>query len=699
MKTRRISIWLVLVLLLTMVPAVTPAAQAVDEAEYGWPEMQGDIAVRMTQTNVEMTRLVVGEVYVLQFWLQNVGPHSLVLPLCWDPAVVEVVDPKTGDPVESGRKADGEVSGFRAGSGCYDTGFDEMTYDPLYWNGRPVYTSGEVESTEGYPYLNREGGHYRFCYYVDSPNAPAQAQMFLEVSFRAIGSGDPNFHIATSADGEGRYDPAEPNGLELLMPGGEGESSVVNYTDSVVFPVLTVKTEEEYRAEEEAAREPEPSESAEPDNRPSAPGGSGNGSGTSTAPGGSGTTAPPVPSASSPEVVAELMKRQEAVYFPYTTALSTTAVLRNVDGEITSDSDYIIPVSEISDRINNDLSGTERSILVKMPDEMLEKDEYALNFSMSNIDDMARNGLPMLYVESPWGYVGLNTAILVSNLPDSAKVRVLITPNGNGLRVEMTADGEEITGFAGPVLRIILPYEKPATNTLTLPVSPDVMDDENGELLPLSINRLDVENNTLIFLSPSFGSFHVVEQEEPVFSDLPDDEQSLAVLSLGQSLVFDGVGEDIFQPKGLLSWARGAKALVCAFGMYRAEPMENGYSDVSEDNRYYSFIQAATANELTDGLGEGSFGIGYYMTREDLAEAVYHGLTQLGVTLPETETIKDFQDDNEISADAKEAVYALSKAGIISADEDGNFRPQEEITRVEAAEIIHYMMQHLQSVL
>lgn len=58
MRKRIISAGLLLALLLTLLPPRVSAA----ETDYGWPEMQGDIAMRVTQNGAEVSRLVVGQI-------------------------------------------------------------------------------------------------------------------------------------------------------------------------------------------------------------------------------------------------------------------------------------------------------------------------------------------------------------------------------------------------------------------------------------------------------------------------------------------------------------------------------------------------------------------------------------------------------------------------------------------------------------
>ena len=61
------------------------------------------------------------------------------------------------------------------------------------------------------------------------------------------------------------------------------------------------------------------------------------------------------------------------------------------------------------------------------------------------------------------------------------------------------------------------------------------------------------------------------------------------------------------------------------------------------------------------------------------------------VQLPKSEAIS-FADSGEIADYAKDAVYILAKAGIVSGNENSEFNPLANATRAEAAKILYYTM-------
>lgn len=94
------------------------------------------------------------------------------------------------------------------------------------------------------------------------------------------------------------------------------------------------------------------------------------------------------------------------------------------------------------------------------------------------------------------------------------------------------------------------------------------------------------------------------------------------------------------------------------------------------------------ASGTVRGISEDLFGTGKSITRADMAVMAYRAA---GLSKADGKT---FADDGEIPDYAKEAVYTLNAAGIISGTGDNKFSPAASANRAEAAKII-YMLKNL----
>ena len=81
------------------------------------------------------------------------------------------------------------------------------------------------------------------------------------------------------------------------------------------------------------------------------------------------------------------------------------------------------------------------------------------------------------------------------------------------------------------------------------------------------------------------------------------------------------------------------------------------------------------------------------ITREDAALIVYRWLSRKDEKFL---TKKYFSDRGSISEYARDYVNALAGAGILNGNENGEFKPQNSITRAEAAQLIYSALQSME---
>ena len=115
------------------------------------------------------------------------------------------------------------------------------------------------------------------------------------------------------------------------------------------------------------------------------------------------------------------------------------------------------------------------------------------------------------------------------------------------------------------------------------------------------------------------------------------------------------------------------------------------FSDVKEGEWYVPYVKIAVAAGLTSGTGDGAFGIGRNITREEAAKIVAgvvytEGLTGAGYLAA--------KDADKVSSWAVKGVDIMYKKGYIKGDESGNFNPQGLLTRAAAAKILLEVKKH-----
>ncbi len=172
------------------------------------------------------------------------------------------------------------------------------------------------------------------------------------------------------------------------------------------------------------------------------------------------------------------------------------------------------------------------------------------------------------------------------------------------------------------------------------------------------------------------------QTDKNVFEDIDEAEWAKeSILYLYEKKIVNGYNGK-FNPSQYVTREEFVKMLVLAANIYD-ENAECGFSDVSPDNWAYPYISSAVKNEIVSGIGNGEFGFGQSISRQDTA-VIASRLLEFSPNVSDTE----FSDSDEISEYAKDAVTAMQNIGIISGMGDGRFAPKESLTRAQAAKII-----------
>jgi hypothetical protein len=159
-----------------------------------------------------------------------------------------------------------------------------------------------------------------------------------------------------------------------------------------------------------------------------------------------------------------------------------------------------------------------------------------------------------------------------------------------------------------------------------------------------------------------------------------------SILKLYDKGIVSGLADRIFSPDGKTTREQFVKMYVALIGAEAEEAEEGIFSDVDANAWYAPYLQTAKQLGITEGMPDGSFGVGSNISRQDAMVMLARGLEAKGIALTKTRDIS-FIDEDDVADYAKEAVKTMSEAGIISGDDTGAFRPNDVCSRAEAAVI------------
>jgi len=176
------------------------------------------------------------------------------------------------------------------------------------------------------------------------------------------------------------------------------------------------------------------------------------------------------------------------------------------------------------------------------------------------------------------------------------------------------------------------------------------------------------------------------------FSDIEGDPAKDSILSLKEAGIVSGVGNDQFVPKATLTYAEGVELIVKAFKLsldqfrFIKEPKASDYYTHVDDDAWYahSFI-VAHLNGLP--VPQDVIPIDT-MSREQFAHLLFSAVQTTG-DYAFIEIFILIADEDRIEPEYRDSIQKLLIMKAAELDEKQQFRPDDPITRSEAASMLH----------
>lgn len=161
-----------------------------------------------------------------------------------------------------------------------------------------------------------------------------------------------------------------------------------------------------------------------------------------------------------------------------------------------------------------------------------------------------------------------------------------------------------------------------------------------------------------------------------------------AIAELYSKGIINGKSADTFAPDDYILREEFVKMMVCFLGLEITDGT-TAFADVDSGAWYAPYIATAQKGGFINGYSEYVFGVGNYITRQDVA-VILNRVTNLSSNSSST----TFVDESDISDYAKDAVVNLYANGIINGS-NGAFMPQKYSTRAETSVMIQRLMQKM----
>ena len=193
----------------------------------------------------------------------------------------------------------------------------------------------------------------------------------------------------------------------------------------------------------------------------------------------------------------------------------------------------------------------------------------------------------------------------------------------------------------------------------------------------------------------SFSIVPKITEEIPIvpenksFSDFDEALWAKDSISyLADKNIINGFNDGTFKPNQNITREQFVKILVMSTGISYSNQAVS-FIDVDSREWYYPYIALAVNLGIVNGYENNTFGICKALTRQEMSVMAYrtYDISKIKNGIKQQAVI--FNDQNNISDYAKEAISQLQMLGVINGMDDNNFLPMATTTRAQAAKVIY----------
>lgn len=280
-----------------------------------------------------------------------------------------------------------------------------------------------------------------------------------------------------------------------------------------------------------------------------------------------------------------------------------------------------------------------------------------------------------------------NISINISKFDKSTLPASVADKVGNALVLEISAtvDGKAVTwnNYDAPV-KISIPYTlKDGENSNNMTV---YYIDGNGNLENMQ-GVYNADTKMVTFTTTHF-SMYAVKANKILFADLSGFEKYTKYIeSMASKGIIEGIGNNKYSPSKVLTRAEFATLLVKMLKLDIAN-VTNVFADVKASDWYAPYVNAAYNAGIISGVGASKFAPDEVITNQDAAIILVKALKYNGAEISD-ESLAKVKDVDTINKYALDAVGFVVSKGIVTLDDNSNFKAKSSVNRASAAEYIY----------
>jgi hypothetical protein len=156
--------------------------------------------------------------------------------------------------------------------------------------------------------------------------------------------------------------------------------------------------------------------------------------------------------------------------------------------------------------------------------------------------------------------------------------------------------------------------------------------------------------------------------------------------------IMTGTAPMTFSPDMTLTRAMAVQVLYNLEGRPGVAGLTNPFTDVAETAWYRDAVVWAADNGIVSGIGDNLFAPSSDIIRSHMTIILNNYATFRGLTLPELRDNPVFIDGDDIRDYARDSIFSMFRAGIVSGMGDNNFAPAGNATRAQFATMFKNFM-------
>ena len=302
------------------------------------------------------------------------------------------------------------------------------------------------------------------------------------------------------------------------------------------------------------------------------------------------------------------------------------------------------------------------------------------------------------------GNTDIKVNVSISGVADAVKNTVKETADKNNYKLASNlvefnvtcSNGTktvEVSKFSGYVTRTI----ELKGNLIPGEIITGVVLNKDGSFSHVPTTVVSKDGKNYAKINSLTNSTYALISSTKTFKDTENHWSKKAVGNIASRLIMDGYDNDNFNPDMAITRGEFIDSLVKAMGLYRIGEGEDIFSDVTSSSRYHNAVTIAHKYGIISGYGNGEFGAMSNITRQEAMIIVSKAMLLTGLktsyTAEEvTDSLKEFNDSDNLATWAKNSAAACVKAGIVSGKSLTVIAPKDNLTRAETASVINKLL-------